>query len=116
VFIRFSHVMLSSPQLDNSVKWYCEKLGFKVNYHVPQAFASLSHPKVGKITLHSKNDLTHIGHGPLPYLLVEEIRETINELRLKDIHVSDPRREGTSPWFAEFKDLDGNIWGLEEQE
>ncbi|MFN8845805.1 MAG: VOC family protein, partial [Bdellovibrionales bacterium] len=107
--------MLSTPQLDNSVNWYCEKLDFKVVDHSPGAFASLYHPQVGKLTLHSTQDLSQIGKGPVPYLLVEEIRESINELRLKIIHVSDPRREGSSPWFADFKDLDGNVWGLEEQ-
>jgi catechol 2,3-dioxygenase-like lactoylglutathione lyase family enzyme len=115
MFIRFSHVMLSTPQLDQAVIWYCEKLDFTKVYHSPGAFASLSHPQIGKLTLHSTQDLSQIGKGPVPYLLVEEIREAINELRLKNIPVSDPRREGSSPWFAEFKDLDGNSWGLEEQ-
>lgn len=114
MFIKFSHVMICSQQLDKAVQWYCEKLDFKVSYHAPGAFASLQHKRIGKLTLHAVSDNTHIGKGAVPYLQVEEIRETINELRLKEIAVSDPRREGDSPWFADFKDLDGNIWGIEE--
>ncbi len=56
-----------------------------------------------------------IGKGPMPYFLCDDIKQTISELRAKGIKVSEPTREGESPWFCDMHDLDGNYWGIEER-
>ncbi len=67
MLVRFSHVMIYSPKHADTVQWYCDKLGFEIDYNAPGEYASLHH-----------------------------------------------RREGESPWFADFVDNVGNCWGIEE--
>lgn len=114
MLIRFSHVMIYSLKHAESVRWYCEKLGFEVDYNAPGEYASLHHKLLGRLAVHACDSSQLIGRGPMPYFLCDDIDKTIQELRGKGIAVSDPQREGESPRFADFKDLDGNIWGIEE--
>lgn len=77
--------------------------------------ASLHHKNLGRLAIHATSDDSQIGKGPMPYLLCEDIKQTISELRTKGITVSDPTREGESPWFCDMQDIDGNFWEIEEK-
>ena len=115
MLIRFSHVMIYTRRHAESVRWYCEKLGYEVDYNAPGEYASLHHEKLGRLAIHATGADSHIGKGPMPYLLCDDIKATIEELRRKGVTVSDPEREGESPWFADMEDIDGNRWGIEEK-
>lgn len=114
MLVRFSHVMVYSLKQAEAVRWYREKLGFEIDYNAPGEYTSLHHPKLGRLAVHATSSELEVGHGPMPYLLCEDIQATIGEFRKRGIEVSEPVREGESPRFADFRDLDGNIWGLEE--
>jgi predicted enzyme related to lactoylglutathione lyase len=111
---RFSHIMIYSQNHQETVKWYCDKLHYEVDYNAPGEYASLHHKKLGRLAVHAASTDQNIGKGAMPYLLCNDIQLTISELRSKGIQVSEPTREGESPWFANFFDLEGNIWGIEE--
>lgn len=111
---KYSHTMFYSLDLDKAVTWYCEKLGFEIDYHAPSAYASLRHRDLGRIALHATDDKRDIGFGPLPYFLCEDIKKTCEELKKRGVWVGEPRREGDSPFFCDMKDFDGNLIGLEE--
>lgn len=115
MLIRFSHVMIYSQKHAEAVKWYCEKLGFEIDYNAPNEYASLHHKLLGRLAVHATKDTEDIGKGPMPYFLCDDIHKTSAELKSKGVLVSEPRREGESPWFADFRDVDGNIWGIEEK-
>lgn len=114
MLIRFSHVMVYSQNHAEAVKWYCDKLGFDIDYNAPGEYASLHHKLLGRLAVHAASSAADIGKGPMPYLLCDDIQQTIGEMSAKGIKVSEPTREGESPWFADFSDLDGNVWGIEE--
>lgn len=114
MLIRFSHIMVYSQRHSEAVKWYCEKLGFEIDYNVPGEYASLHHKILGRVAIHCASTNDCIGKGPMPYLLCNDIHKTIEELKTKGVNISNPVREGESPWFTEFLDLDGNRWGIEE--
>ena len=111
---RFSHVMVYSLKHGDAVKWYCDKLGYEIDYNAAGEYASLHHAQLGRLAVHATKASTAVGNGPMPYLLCDDIQKTITDLRSKGIKVSEPTREGESPWFTDFYDLDGNIWGIEE--
>lgn len=114
MIVRFSHIMLFCQRHAESVKWYCDKLGFEVEYNAPGEYASLNHKLIGRVALHATDTAKHLGKGPMPYLLCDNMETTVAELRSKGIEVKDPTREGESPWFTQFRDLEGNEWGIEE--
>lgn len=115
MLIRFSHVMLYSQKHAESVQWYCDKLGFEVDYNAPGEYASLHHKTLGRLAIHAVKESKAIGTGPMPYFLCDDINATIADLRKKGVQVGEPEREGESPWFTDMRDLDGNIWGIEER-
>lgn len=115
MLIRFSHIMIYSKNHTASVKWYCDKFSFEIDYNAHGEYASLHHEKLGRLAIHATDSDTAIGKGPMPYFLCDDIQETVKEFKSKDIRVSEPKREGESPWFCDFYDIDGNIWGIEEK-
>jgi len=110
---RFSHIMIYTDKHDETVKWYCDKLGFEIDYNAPGEYASLHHKLLGRLAVHI-SDKTEHSAGSLPYFLCDDIRVTIKELKQKGIEVTEPTREGESPYFADFYDNVGNRWGIEE--
>jgi hypothetical protein len=114
MLLRFSHIMIYSHRQDETVQWYCEKLGYEIDYNAPGKYASLHHKNLGRLAVHVVDSPSKVT-SPLPYLLCDDIHATIAELRAKNITVSGPEREGESPWFADFVDLVGNRWGIEEK-
>lgn len=107
--------MIYAKKHVEAVSWYCDKLGFEIDYNAPGEYASLHHKKLGRLAIHvTKNDAL-IGKGPRPYLLCDDIKATVAELRSKGVKIEDPEREGESPWFCDFFDPEGNVWGIEEK-
>ena len=115
MLIRFSHIMIYSKNHEASVRWYNEKLGFEIDYNAPGEYASLHHEKLGRLAIHTTDSDESIGRGPMPYLMCDDIQKTVQEFRSMDIKISEPTREGESPWFCDFTDVDGNLWGIEER-
>lgn len=111
---KLSHVMIFAKNHEQTVKWYCDKLDFEIDYIAPGEYASLHHKTIGRLAIHVTDSDIHIGKGPMPYLLCNDIKATMKSLKELDIKVSEPQREGESPWFADFYDCEGNIWGVEE--
>jgi len=114
MLIRLSHIMIYTHRHDETVQWYCEKLGYEIDYNAPGEYASLHHKNLGRLAVHVANG-PGSGTSSLPYFLCDDIHATIAELKAKGIEVSEPDREGESPWFADFTDLVGNRWGIEEK-
>lgn len=114
MLIRFSHVMIFAKDHSEMVKWYCDKLGFEIDYHAPGEYASLHHKLLGRLAIHKTDAVDDAGKGAMPYFNCDDIHQTIAELKSKGVKVSEPTREGESPWFASLRDLEGNYWGIEE--
>lgn len=114
MLLRFSHVMVYAQKQIETVKWYCDKLGFEVDYNAVGEYTSLHHKLLGRLAIHVSDSASSIGKGPLPYFLCKDIHKTLDDLKAKGVKVTEPTREGESPWFAEFFDLEGNRWGVEE--
>jgi predicted enzyme related to lactoylglutathione lyase len=114
MLLRFSHMMIYTPKHEDTLRWYCEKLGYEIDYNAVGEYASLHHKQLGRLAIHATVSDKHIGVGGTPYLLCDDIKATVFDLRKKGIEVSEPEREGESPWFADFKDCVGNVWGVEE--
>lgn len=112
MLMRFSHVMVYSHRQEETVQWYCEKLGYELDYNAPGEYTSLHHKLLGRLAIHASNGVSD--KGPLPYFLCDDIFATIEEFKKKGIQISEPEREGESPWFADFCDNVGNRWGMEE--
>ncbi len=110
----FSHMMIYSKKHAESVQWYCTKLGFEIDYNSPGEYASLHHKLLGRLAIHATDEADKIANSSLPYFLCDDIQKTIAEFKSLGIKTTEPRREGESPWFASFADLDGNQWGMEE--
>jgi hypothetical protein len=108
-------MMIYSQKHEESVRWYCDKLGFEIDYNAPGIYASLHHKQLGRLAIHATKSDSDIGRGPTPYFLCDDIQATTKEMRAKGIKVSEPKREDESPWFCDFWDVDGNIWGIEEK-
>lgn len=115
MLIRLSHIMIYSLRHAEAVQWYCERLGYEVDYNAPGVYASLHHKTLGRLAIHAATSDKSIGKGPVPYFLCDNIQGTVEALRAKGVKVADPEREGESPWFADMWDLEGNRWGIEEK-
>lgn len=114
MFVRFSHVMLFARDHARTVQWYCDTLGYEIDYHAPGQFASLHHAKLGRLAIHSGASTPAGGKSPMPYLLCEDIRGTLADLKAKGVRTTEPMQVGESPWHAHFFDPEGNEWGVEE--
>lgn len=113
---RFSHVMMYVTDLDRAVRWYGENLEFAPRFVAPGAYASLAHEGIGcRLDLHpTETDGKDVGHGPIPYFVVDDLDAAAAALAGKGVKVGEIRREGDSPRFMTFWDSEGNALGLEE--
>jgi catechol 2,3-dioxygenase-like lactoylglutathione lyase family enzyme len=113
---RFSHVMMYVNDLNRAVAWYVDKLGFKVSFVVPEAFASLRHEGMRcRVDLHpSEAQGRDVGFGPIPYFATDSFDATLAQLAAAGVKMGTPRREGGSPRFVTLWDSEGNALGIEE--
>lgn len=109
-----NHVMFWAKNLERAKNWYKEKLEFEVSYFAPEEFLSMRHKEMGRMDFHGGGTDQDIGHGPLPYFLVEDIEKTKSWLESKNIRVNEIQQVGESPKHTWFYDSEGNILGLEE--
>lgn len=108
--------MLYVNDLARAVEWYKTKLGFKENFVVPNAYASLRHEGMNfRLDLHPTEAASKdVGFGCLNYFVPENFDQAIADLQSKGVKVGTPKREGGSPRFVTFWDSEGNALGLEE--
>jgi hypothetical protein len=91
-------------------------LGFLPRYVAAPHYAQLTSDAMQfTIALHLAHDPSDVGRGAVPYLVSDQLDETIRQLREQKVQVDEPRREGDSPRFTSFKDSEGNYWGLQER-
>ncbi len=111
---QLNSIIMYSQDLDAAKKWYQQKLGFELIYHVPNSFLSMKHPGMGRVDFHPTTDPGSIGKGPLANYAVSDIIKVKHWLESMDIKVSDVQQEGDSPRHGWFWDHEGNVIGLEE--
>ena len=87
---KISHVIIWCSDLDNTIKWYTEKLDFHA----------------------AGEDWTQIGKGPLPYYIVKDIEAVKIWLEKKSIKVNEIQQVGDSPKHTWFWDYEGNVLGF----
>lgn len=116
MFKKFSHPMMYVNDLSRAVEWYKTKLGFKENFIVPNAYASLRHEGMGmRLDLHpTEANSKDVGFGALIYFQPNNFDQAVEELKAKGVKVGTPKREGDSPRFVTFWDSEGNALGIEE--
>lgn len=117
MFKKLSHPMMYVTDLERAVKFYTEKLNFKVSFHHPEAFASLFHEGMKqRLDLHpTEANSKDVGYGPIIYFQTDNIERDLALLRSAGVKTSDPKSEGNSPRFATFWDSEGNALGMEEE-
>lgn len=117
MFKKLSHPMMFVIDLERAVKFYTEKLNFKIMFHHPGSFASLYHDQMNqRIDLHpTETDSKDVGHGPLLYFLSDNLDRDLALLRSSGVKTNEPRTEGGSPRFVTFWDSEGNALGIEEE-
>jgi predicted enzyme related to lactoylglutathione lyase len=108
--------MLYVTNLARAVEWYKSKLGFKENFLVPNAYASLRHEEMGfRLDLHpTEANSKDVGFGAINYFVAKDFDQAIAELQKKGVKVGTPKREGESSRFVTFWDSEGNALGIEE--
>ncbi len=113
---RYSHIMLWTERLADAATWYQKKLGFLPNFPVSEHYASFHHPAWGmRLDLHPcKPGERQITGGPWIYLSVENIDTAVADLAAAGIDCDPIQDIPHVPRHTAFRDLEGNVWGLEE--
>lgn len=116
MFKKYSHPMLYVNDLGRAVEWYKKNLGFKENFVVPHAYASLRHEGMNfRLDLHpTEAHSKDVGYGAINYFLAEDFDQTVAALTKLGVKVGTPKREGESARFVTFWDSEGNALGIEE--
>ncbi|MFA6238315.1 MAG: VOC family protein [Bacteriovorax sp.] len=116
MFTKLSHPMMYVTNLDRAVKFYSEKLKFKVRFHHPEAFASLFNEDMNcRLDLHpTEADSKDVGFGPIVYFSTDNLDRDLSLLRSMGVKTGEARTEGGSHRFATFWDSEGNALGMEE--
>lgn len=111
--MRVSHIMLGVSDLDRSLEFYRDKLGFRVQQQLPD-FVFLDG---GSVTLALSKDIwTHLGKttGAAQVVLgVNNVKTTYAELRNKGVEfMNEPRDVNGLEWAANFRDPDGHLLSI----
>lgn len=117
MFKKLSHPMMYVLDLDRAVKFYSEKLNFKVSFHHPNAYASLFHEGMNqRLDLHpTEANSKDVGFGPIIYFTSTDLDRDLAILRSSGVKTGEPKTEGGSHRFVTFWDSEGNALGLEEE-
>lgn len=109
--------MLWTERLAEAAAWYQEKLGFEPNFPVSEHYASFMHSVWGmRLDLHPcKPGERQINGGPWIYLNIEDIDAAVADLAAVGITCDPIADIPQVPRHSAFRDLEGNVWGLEEK-
>jgi predicted enzyme related to lactoylglutathione lyase len=116
MFKKLSHPMIYVTDLERAVKFYSEKLHFKVSFHHPGAYASLFNEEMNcRLDLHpTEADSKDVGFGPIIYFSSDNLDRDLALLRSSGVKTGEPKTEGGSHRFVTFWDSEGNALGIEE--
>ena len=111
--MNISHVMLGVSDLDKSLAFYRDKLGFAVKNQIP-GFAFLD---AGGVTLALSKDIwTHLGKSAGASQVVfgvKSVKADYDELKSKGVEfMGEPRNADGSNWAANFRDPDGHLLSI----
>jgi predicted enzyme related to lactoylglutathione lyase len=110
---QFSHFTIKASNVNTTVQWYCDKLGFVKNHIADEVFASLTHPNLGGLGVYASNTKTPVDRGAGIFFRCDDIQKTVEDLRLKGVTVDDPFQLGPNQsWVSFFYDVDGNKLGI----
>jgi catechol 2,3-dioxygenase-like lactoylglutathione lyase family enzyme len=111
--MRVSHVMLGVSDLDRSLEFYRDKLGFTVQQQLP-GFVFLDG---GSVTLALSKDIwAHLGRstGASQVVLgVDAVKAIYTALKSKGVEfMNEPRDVNGREWAANFRDPDGHLLSI----
>ena len=108
--------MMYVNDLERAVKFYADKLNFKVRFHHPGGYASLFHEQMNcRLDLHpTEANSKDVGFGPIIYFSTDNIDRDLSLLTSSGVKTGEVKSEGGSSRFATFWDSEGNALGLEE--
>jgi predicted enzyme related to lactoylglutathione lyase len=117
MFKKLSHPMMYVNDLERAVKFYNEKLNFKIRFHHPEHYASLYSEEMNqRLDLHpSEANSKDVGFGPIIYFTSDNLDRDLTVLRSSGVKTGEPRTEGGNHRFVTFWDSEGNALGIEEE-
>jgi catechol 2,3-dioxygenase-like lactoylglutathione lyase family enzyme len=106
---KLNSITLAVADMNRSVKFYRDVLGFKVDYKS----AGWSELKIGNfyLGLYEEKPKKSAG-GPLPVLEVTNIKKTVADLKKKKVKFREGLYEEDYGWLAIFTDPDGYQYEL----
>lgn len=120
---RLSSACILVNDLKQSLHFYCDILGLKVNY-TNDGFAGFTVDGIG-LSVFQKSDAVAMypsqymnkGGGILLGFQVKDVATTVNELTKKGITVFEgPKKTAWGQTVAYFSDPDGNIWEISNED
>ncbi|MBT3784197.1 VOC family protein [bacterium] len=115
MFKGLSHVMFYVEDVEKTIGWYEEVLGFKRNFF-SEWYGSARHDEMGVQFDFHKTDTADFSrcYPPVPYFSTEDFDEDSRALVDRGLKLEEIRSEGESQRFTTFQDCDGNWLGLIE--
>jgi predicted enzyme related to lactoylglutathione lyase len=110
LFKRIDTVFLEVTDMEKSIKWYTEVLGFSIRWYDKQnGYAAID---IGEtpLTLVSAREVAPASHCLLNFYS-SDINKAHQELKKNGVHVEEIVDHGNVLSF-EFKDLDGHVLGV----
>ena len=111
--MKVSHVMLGVSEIERSVKFYRDQLGFSLQ----NRFESFAFFDAGTMTLALSGDIwNHAGKAPGAMQVVfgvENVKATYVALKAKGVEfMNEPRNVNGREWAANFRDPDGHLLSI----
>lgn len=116
MFVGLSHLMFYVANVENTVQWYIDTLGFE-KVHSSKYYGSVKNTKLNLQFDFHLTEETEFSRclPPVPYLASNDIDTDVATLRDKGISIAEVRSEEGSPRFTSFQDCDGNWLGIISQ-
>jgi len=107
------HVSINVEDVEAALRFYCDTLGLEERTDRPDFGFGGAWLDVGGQQVHLIEGTTPPGHGQHFAILVEDLDDTVAELRSEGVEVTDPRPVGTSRQ-AFVSDPSGNLIELHQ--